>query len=40
MVVFAFHEDLVAQYERSSRSYSEIRADDVAREVNAMPAEG
>ena len=40
MEVFAFHEELVAQHDWSSRSFSDIRADDVAREVNAAPAEG
>ena len=40
MGVFAFLEELVAQHERSSRSFPNIRADDVAREVNAAPAGG
>ena len=31
MEVFAFHEELVAQHERFSRTFSDIRADDVAR---------
>ena len=37
MEVFAFHEELVAQHERFSRNFSDIRADDVVREVNAAP---
>ena len=40
MEVFAFHEELVAEYGRSSRSFPNIRANDVAREVDAAPAGG
>lgn len=40
MEVFAFREERVAEHERSSRSFPNIRADDVAREVDAAPAGG
>lgn len=40
MEVFAFREELVAQHERSSRNFPNIRADDVAREINAALAGG
>lgn len=40
MEVFAFREELVAEHERSSRSFPAIQADDVAREVSAAPAGG
>ena len=33
MEAFAFHEELVARHDQSSRSFSDIRADDVARDV-------
>ena len=35
MEVFAFHEELVAECERSSRSFGNIRTDDVSREADA-----
>ena len=40
MEVFAFHEELVAEYERFSRSFTDMRADDVSREVDAALAGG
>lgn len=40
MEVFASGEERVAERERSSRSFPDIQADDVAREVNAAPAGG
>ena len=38
MDVFAFREELVAAYERFSRSFTKIRAEDIAREVDAAYA--
>ena len=38
MDVFAFREELVAEYERFSRSFTKIRADDVSCEVHAAYA--
>ena len=35
MDVFAFREELVAEYERFSRSFAKIRAEDISREVDA-----
>ena len=35
MDVFAFREELVAEYERFSRSFTRIRAEDISREVDA-----
>jgi len=32
---FAFREELVAEYERFSRSFAKIRAEDISREVDA-----
>ena len=40
MDVFAFQEKLVAEYERFSRSFSKIRAEDISREVDAAYAAG
>ena len=40
MDVFAFREELVAEYERFSRSFTNIRAEDIAREVDAAYAGG
>ena len=38
MDVFAFREELVAEYERFSRSFARIRANDISREVDAAYA--
>ena len=38
MDVFAFREELVAEYERFSRSFTNIRAEDVSCEVDAAYA--
>ena len=38
MDVFAFREELVAEYERFSRSFARIRAEDISREVDAAYA--
>ena len=38
MDVFAFSEELVAEYERFSRSFTKIRAEDVSCEVHAAYA--
>ena len=35
MDVFAFREELVAEYERFSRSFAKIRSEDISREVDA-----
>ena len=35
MDVFAFREELVAEYARFSRSFAKIRAEDISREVDA-----
>ena len=35
MDVFAFREELAAEYERFSRSFANIRAQDISREVDA-----
>ena len=35
MDVFAFREELIAEYARFSRSFTRIRADDISREVDA-----
>ncbi len=40
MDVFAFRDELVAEYERFSRSFTRIRAEDVSREVDAAYAAG
>ena len=40
MDVFAFREELVAEYERFSRSFTNIRTEDVSREVDAAYAGG
>ena len=40
MDVFAFREELVAEYERFSRSFTSIRAEDISREVDAAYAGG
>ncbi len=40
MDVFAFRDELVAEYEKFSRSFTKIRADDIYRNVNAAYAEG
>ena len=40
MDVFAFREKLVAEYERFSRSFTSIRADDISHEVDAAYAGG
>jgi len=40
MDVFAFREELVAEYARFSRSFTKIRAEDISREVDAAYAEG
>ena len=40
MDVFAFREELVAEYERFSRSFARIRAEDISREVNNAYASG
>ncbi|MCY4191670.1 MAG: DEAD/DEAH box helicase, partial [Rhodospirillaceae bacterium] len=40
MDVFAFREELVAEYARFSRSFAKIRAEDISREVDAAYAEG
>ena len=40
MAVFAFREELVAEYERFSRSFARIRAEDISREVDAAYAAG
>ena len=40
MDVFAFREELVAEYERFSRSFTDIRAEDVSCEVDAAYAGG
>ncbi len=40
MDVFAFREELVAEYERFSRSFSRIRAEDISRVVDAAYAAG
>ena len=40
MDVFAFREQLVAEYEQFSRSFTNIRADDISREVDAAYAGG
>ncbi len=40
MDVFAFREELIAEYERFSRSFARIRAEDIAREVDAAYVAG
>ena len=40
MDVFAFRDELVAEYERFSRSFTRIRADDISRDVDAAYAAG
>ncbi len=40
MDVFAFREELVAEYGRFSRSFARIRSEDISREVDAAYAEG
>ena len=40
MDVFAFRDELVAEYERFSRSFARIRAEDISREVDAAYAAG
>ncbi len=40
MDVFAFREELVAEYERFSRSFTRIRAEDVRQEIDAAYASG
>ena len=35
MDVFAFREELIAEYARFSRSFTRIRADDISHEVDA-----
>ena len=40
MDVFAFRNELVAEYERFSRSFARIRAEDISREVDAAYAAG
>ncbi len=40
MDVFAFREKLVAEYERFSRSFSRIRAEDISHQVDAAYAVG
>ena len=40
MDVFSFREELVAEYERFSRSFTNIRAEDISREVDAAYAAG
>ena len=40
MDVFAFREELVAEYERFSRSSASMRAENISREVDAAYATG
>lgn len=40
MDVFAFREELVAEYERFSRSFTRIRAEDISRKVDEAYASG
>ena len=40
MDVFAFREELVAEYERFSRSFTRIRAEDISRQVDEAYASG
>ncbi len=40
MDVFAFREELVAEYKRFSRSFTRIRAEDISRQVEAAYAAG
>ena len=40
MDTFAFREELVAEYERFYRSFVNIRAEDISREVDAAYAAG
>ena len=40
MDVFAFRDELVAEYERFSRSFARIRAEDISRQVDAAYAAG
>ncbi len=40
MDVFDFHKKLVDEYERFSRSFTKIRAEDISRKVDAAYAEG
>ena len=40
MDVFAFREELIAEYERFSRSFTKIRAEDISKAVNSAYADG
>ena len=40
MDVFAFREELVSEYERFSRSFTSIRAEDILQAVNEAYASG